>query len=262
MLNHNYIGTEHILLGLIHEGDGAGARALENLGVRLDTVRERVESMIGTGTNPPTGHIPFTPRAKKVLELSLRESIQLGHDHIGTEHILLGLMKEADGVAGQVLTGLGLTPAKVRRAVIQQVAGQGQFGAEGLGSPVTLESRLKRIERRLGIAESAEVARFGDRIAQLRHEKEEAIDAQDFDRAAALREEEKLLLRERAAVTEILEEDVIPIADELGAARAEITRLTDLLREHGIDPEPAAASGPPPGSNGHSDETSPDAAEG
>jgi hypothetical protein len=244
MLSHNYIGTEHILLGLIHEGDGVAGRTLKDLGVRPETVRERIESIVGTGEHAPSGHIPFTPRAKKVLELSLREAIQLGHNHIGTEHILLGLMKEGDGVAGQVLTGLGLTSARVRQAVIQRITGRsGEDIPAELDPPVTLEFRLKRIERRLGISQSANVASLNDRITQLRRDKEAAIDAQDFERAAGLREEERLLLRERDAATETLEEDVIPIAEELAAARAEIARLTDLLREHGIETPPDAAEG-------------------
>jgi ATP-dependent Clp protease ATP-binding subunit ClpC len=107
MLNHNYIGTEHILLGLIHEGEGVAAKALEALGINLDAVREQVQEIIGQGQTPPTGHIPFTPRAKKVLELSLREALQLGHSYIGTEHLLLGLIREGEGVAAQVLTKLG-----------------------------------------------------------------------------------------------------------------------------------------------------------
>ena len=103
MLSHNYIGTEHILLGLIHEGDGIAAKALESLGVSLEAVRAQVEEIIGQGQQAPSGHIPFTPRAKKVLELSLREALQLGHNYIGTEHILLGLIREGEGVAAQVL---------------------------------------------------------------------------------------------------------------------------------------------------------------
>ena len=107
MLNHGYVGTEHILLGLIDEGDGLAARSLESLGISLDAVRQQVEEIIGQGQQAPSGHIPFTPRAKKVLELSLRESLQLGHGYIGTEHILLGLIREGDGVAAQVLVKLG-----------------------------------------------------------------------------------------------------------------------------------------------------------
>jgi len=123
MLNHNYIGTEHILLGLIHEGEGVAAKALESLGISLDAVREQVQDIIGQGQQQPTGHIPFTPRAKKVLELSLREALQLGHNYIGTEHILLGLIREGEGVAAQVLIKLGADLNKVRQQVIQLLSG-------------------------------------------------------------------------------------------------------------------------------------------
>ena len=97
LLNHNFIGTEHILLGLIHEGEGVAAKALESLGIALEAVRAQVEEIIGQGQQVPTGHIPFTPRAKKVLELSLREALQMNHSYIGTEHILLGLIREGEG---------------------------------------------------------------------------------------------------------------------------------------------------------------------
>src|SRR6476646_10356675 len=123
MLNHNYIGTEHILLGLIHEGEGVAAKALESLGISLDAVREQVQEIIGQGQQAPSGHIPFTPRAKKVLELSLREALQLGHNYIGTEHILLGLIREGEGVAAQVLVKLGADLNKVRQQVIQLLNG-------------------------------------------------------------------------------------------------------------------------------------------
>ena len=152
MLNHNYIGTEHILLGLIHEGEGVAAKALESLGISLEGVREQVEEIIGQGQTAPAGHIPFTPRAKKVLELSLREALQLGHNYIGTEHILLGLIREGEGVAAQVLQKLGADLNRVRQQVIQLLSGyaggepgqggQGKAGVsggpadEGKGSPV------------------------------------------------------------------------------------------------------------------------------
>ncbi|MBA8848321.1 ATP-dependent Clp protease ATP-binding subunit, partial [Microcella alkalica] len=123
MLNHNYIGTEHILLGLIHEGEGVAAKALESLSISLDAVREQVQDIIGQGQQQPTGHIPFTPRAKKVLELSLREALQLGHNYIGTEHILLGLIREGEGVAAQVLVKLGADLNRVRQQVIQLLSG-------------------------------------------------------------------------------------------------------------------------------------------
>ena len=128
-LNHNYIGTEHILLGLIKEGDGIAAKALAELSISIDNVREQVQDMIGQGQQAPTGHIPFTPRAKKVLELSLREALQLGHNYIGTEHILLGLIREGEGVAAQVLVKLGADLTRVRQTVIQLLSGY-QAGKE------------------------------------------------------------------------------------------------------------------------------------
>src|SRR5881296_1143908 len=144
MLNHNYIGTEHILLGLIHEGEGVAAKALESLGISLDAVRQQVEEIIGQGQQAPSGHIPFTPRAKKVLELSLREALQLGHNYIGTEHILLGLIREGEGVAAQVLQKLGADLNRVRQTVIQLLSGYtggkeqapGEQAGQGQGSMV------------------------------------------------------------------------------------------------------------------------------
>ncbi|SDJ36962.1 ATP-dependent Clp protease ATP-binding subunit ClpC [Actinokineospora alba] len=141
MLNHNYIGTEHILLGLIHEGEGVAAKALESLGIALEGVRQQVEEIIGQGQHAPSGHIPFTPRAKKVLELSLREALQLGHNYIGTEHILLGLIREGEGVAAQVLVKLGADLNRVRQQVLQLLSGyQGgekaaESGGRGEGTP-------------------------------------------------------------------------------------------------------------------------------
>jgi len=138
LLNHNYIGTEHILLGLIHEGEGVAAKALESLGISLEAVRAQVEEIIGHGGQAPSGHIPFTPRAKKVLELSLREALQLGHNYIGTEHILLGLIREGEGVAAQVLVKLGADLSRVRQQVIQLLSGyagqkEGQAATAGGG---------------------------------------------------------------------------------------------------------------------------------
>ncbi|WP_037363143.1 ATP-dependent Clp protease ATP-binding subunit [Nakamurella lactea] len=144
MLNHNYIGTEHILLGLIHEGEGVAAKALESLNIALEGVRAQVEEIIGQGAQAPSGHIPFTPRAKKVLELSLREALQLGHNYIGTEHILLGLIREGEGVAAQVLVKLGADLNRVRQQVLQLLSGyQGketaaaETGGRSEGTPST-----------------------------------------------------------------------------------------------------------------------------
>ncbi len=194
MLSHNYIGTEHILLGLIHEGEGVAAKALESLGISLEAVRQQVEEIIGRGQQAPSGHIPFTPRAKKVLELSLREALELGHNYIGTEHILLGLIREGEGVAAQVLVRLGGNVNRVRRRVIQLVhqdeasqdapgpeirlpdadtrfreaglrgVGAGPGGARSRGweaevIPVLadIQRRLTAIERRLGIPEAPQM---------------------------------------------------------------------------------------------------------
>jgi ATP-dependent Clp protease ATP-binding subunit ClpA len=183
MLNHNYIGTEHILLGLIHEGEGVAAKALESLGISLEAVRQQVEEIIGQGQQAPSGHIPFTPRAKKVLELSLREALQLGHNYIGTEHILLGLIREGEGVAAQVLVKLGGDLNRVRQQVIavlggsaREEAGESEAGgrpeAAGggagmgpevriVGSPAqmaeilnrlrSIDTRLAALERHLGL---------------------------------------------------------------------------------------------------------------
>ncbi|MGD7705046.1 ATP-dependent Clp protease ATP-binding subunit [Microlunatus sp. Y2014] len=136
LLNHNYIGTEHILLGLIHEGEGVAAKALESLGISLEAVREKVEEIIGHGQQSPQGHIPFTPRAKRVLELSLREALQINHSYIGTEHILLGLIREGEGVAAQVLVKLGADLNRVRNQVLQLLSGfQGGKEAATSGAP-------------------------------------------------------------------------------------------------------------------------------
>ncbi len=169
-LDHNYIGTEHLLLGLCHEGAGVAVDALEALGVSLAAVREQVEVIVGRGGQQPSGHIPFTPRAKKVLELSLRESQQLGHSYIGTEHLLLGLIREGQGVAARVLGNLGVDLGRARQQVIELLGG-GPGGAvveggaavriggsraqleEILGRLGAIDARLAAIERHLGIGE-------------------------------------------------------------------------------------------------------------
>jgi|SRR5271165_196723 len=152
-LGHNYIGPEHILLGLINEGDGVGAKALEAMQISADTVRGRIEEITGRGQVPPsTGHIPFTPRAKKVLELSLREALQLGHNYIGTEHLLLGLIHEGDGVAAQVLVGLDVELDRTRQLVIQILTGRHR---EETASAVAedLRDRLAAMAARLTVIE-------------------------------------------------------------------------------------------------------------
>ncbi|HMS24278.1 MAG TPA: ATP-dependent Clp protease ATP-binding subunit [Acidimicrobiia bacterium] len=171
LLNHNYIGTEHILLGLIHEGEGVAAKALESLGISLDAVRGQVEEIIGQGGAAPSGHIPFTPRAKKVLELSLREALQLGHNYIGTEHILLGLIREGEGVAAQVLVKLGADLSRVRQQVIQLLSGYGQGGTASSGgreAPAGIGGR----EEQGNAAGSMVLDQFGRNLTQLAREKQ------------------------------------------------------------------------------------------
>jgi ATP-dependent Clp protease ATP-binding subunit ClpC len=164
LLNHNYIGTEHILLGLLNEGEGIAAKALESLAINLSAVREQVVEIIGQGTQAPSGHIPFTPRAKKVLELSLREALQLGHNYIGTEHILLGLIREGEGVAAQVLQKLGAELQKVRNSVIQLLSGSGGSEEQGPGpsSPSGRES---------GSSGSTVLDQFGRNLTHLARER-------------------------------------------------------------------------------------------
>ena len=252
MLNHNYIGTEHLLLGLIHEGQGVAARALESLGVSLEAVRAQVEQIIGQGQEAPSGHIPFTPRAKKVLELSLRESRQLGHDYIGTEHLLLGLIREGSGVAAQVLVRLGADLNRTRQQVVQLLHGrQGEdVTSEDLPLPGdapayagSLERRLAAIERWIGLRPDLEdlddPGGLGGEIARVRREKEAAIDRQDFEASAALRDQEKQLLAARARQEKERAGAAagrVPLARELARVKAEVDRLRAAMREHGIDP--------------------------
>ena len=171
LLNHNYIGTEHILLGLIHEGEGVAAKALESLGISLEAVRNQVEEIIGQGGTSPSGHIPFTPRAKKVLELSLREALQLGHNYIGTEHILLGLIREGEGVAAQVLVKLGADLSRVRQQVIQLLSGYSGPGAQSGG-----ESGKEGATTGGGSGDTASgslvLDQFGRNLTQLARDKE------------------------------------------------------------------------------------------
>ncbi|MDO5682003.1 MAG: ATP-dependent Clp protease ATP-binding subunit [Propionibacteriaceae bacterium] len=165
MLNHNYIGTEHILLGLIHEGEGVAAKAMESLGISLEAVREKVEEIIGHGQQSPTGHIPFTPRAKKVLELSLREALQLNHSYIGTEHILLGLIREGEGVAAQVLVKLGADLNRVRNQVLQLLSG---FQGGGKGEPAGVGATTEGGGQ--GPASSTVLDQFGRNLTQAARE--------------------------------------------------------------------------------------------
>jgi hypothetical protein len=282
-LKHNYIGTEHILLGLIREDGGVAADVLEELDIGLEAVRQQVETIIGVGKGEPRGHIPFTPRAKKVLEISLRESISLGNDYIGAEHILLGLMREKDGVAGQVLTNLGVGHDQLRALVIERVGAtpreelEARYAREEpsisgfvsrvaapwrtFGALERIDARLGRIERRLGITTPERPARLrqlDDKLTGVRAQLEVAIERGEFQRARELRDQERRVRAEREVTEDdwgVSEAPVGPVfeelagaRDKLAAAQAELTRLALLLSKHGIDPgEPAAEEEEPPG---------------
>jgi ATP-dependent Clp protease ATP-binding subunit ClpA len=260
MLNHNYIGTEHLLLGLIHEGQGVAAQALEAMGISLEAVREQVERIIGQGKEPASGHIPFTPRAKRVLELSLRESGQLGHDYVGTEHILLALIREGQGVAAQVLVALGADLNRVRQQVIKllqghpgegTVSGRGPWKTRGtrtgamddvLARIDSVDQRLAAIERWVGMG--PDTHDLDEDLAQLRHDKESAINAQDFETAAALRDKEKRLLDDKARTAKKWTAgtgDRPSLAEDFARLSTELERLRTLLHEHGIESGDGAA---------------------
>jgi Clp amino terminal domain, pathogenicity island component/UvrB/uvrC motif len=305
LLDHNYIGTEHILLGLIHEGGGVAARALQQLGISLEAMREQVEQIAGRGSTRPSGHIPFTPRVKKVLELSLREALHLGQNYIGTGHLLLGVVREEEspaegGVAVRVLEALGTELMQVRRQVIAQLrepsdegpllgetpaesplgeppsevpllgdpavrgprAGRPVPGGQPLQAPVpapaaaapapdimgalaSITGRLTAIEQRLGIPGSAPPAvDYEEQIEMVRLAKVAAIKAQDFEKAAILRDQEKELTarKEAAGPDPKPVADIVSVVDDLGRLHRQVTRLQALLRRHGIDPEEPAAS--------------------
>ena len=256
-LNHGYVGTEHILLGLIREGEGVAAKALESLGISLAAVRQQVEEIIGQGQQAPTGEIPFTPRAKKVLELALREARQLGHNYIGTEHILLGLIREGEGVAAQVLVRLGADLNRVRQQVIQLLHGyQGKEAeAAGVGPPgragpqdrrllsqlldrvAAMESRLSAIEQRVGTG--PDTRELEQQIDQARRDRDAAVSAQDYENAAVLRDGEKQLAAEKAALQEqwaAAHMDLPALAEEVHRLSGEIERLRGLPPQQDTGP--------------------------
>ncbi len=240
LLEHDHIGTEHILLGLLRETGGAAASALTPLGVSLEAARASVESAHGRGPGAPP-HIPFTPEAKRTLELALREALQLGHDYIGTGHILLGLTTDPGCQGAQVLVELGAGLDAVRARVIElrpanesDVARRTRPAAavEGAGRFADLTARLAAVERRVGTAPN--LAGLDREIARLRRRKEAAIDAQDFRQAEALSDSETSLLVERDRQAREWTERP-SLAAEVAQLRAEVERLRTVLREHGLD---------------------------
>ena len=188
------------------------------LGIRLEALRSQVQEVVGRGQPAPSGHIPFTPGAKKVLELSLREALQLGHSYIGTEHLLLGLVREGEGVAAQVLVSLGADLSRVRQQVIQVLSGSGAAvsGPEAGAGTRPVPDALREVE---------------EQLAQVRRQKEAAVDAGDVERAKALREAEKELL------TRLAEWEREALIQENQRLHREVERLRALLRRHGIEPE-------------------------
>jgi ATP-dependent Clp protease ATP-binding subunit ClpC len=280
MLKHNYVGTEHLLLGLIHEGQGVGAKALESLGIGLDMVRHEVEEVVGEGQEAPSGHIPFTPRAKTVLELSLREALELNHDYIGTEHILLGLIREGEGVAAQVLVRLGADLDRVRQQVIDLLAAH-KARAEETGQAVpsaprassasspsspssapaegrgrerqaaalarrieAIEARLSAIELRLG--SGPDLGDLDEQITRVAMEKQEATAAGRHEQAAELRNRERQLLTDRAVRAHDWTRDhpsLAELAEEVIRLRVEVEHLRG--GEAATAQDEAPGEGPP-----------------
>jgi Clp amino terminal domain, pathogenicity island component len=228
-LGHGFVGTQHLLLGLLVEGEGVAALVLESLGISLEEVRDRVEEIVGRGQGTPAGRIPFTPSAKQVLERSAREALHLGHTYIGTEHLLLSLLAEADGVTAQVLAGRGADYALVRERVVAVLTGRYEQA-----DPKT---RLVRLPVPAGVADVTE------QLRQVQRQKTAAFEAGDLDSAAALRGRERQLRAEKlrleaewaAAV------DVPAVIAENQRVHRELDRLRDLLRQHGIEPDGGTA---------------------
>ena len=229
LLRHDHVGTEHLLLGLLYEGEGVAAHVLESLGISREDVRGQVDEIIGHGQSPPQGDIPFTPAARRALRLALQESLQLGHRYIGTEHVLLGLLREAEGVAAQVLTRLGADHARVRDRTLDLLAGRrGQ--ADPQADPAAP-------------AVPADLARVAEQLAQLQRQRQAALDAGDLDAAAALRDRERQLLADKLRLEHrwTADADVQAVIADNQRLRRELDRLRDLLRQHGIEPDDGPA---------------------
>ena len=229
LLRHGHVGTEHLLLGLVYEGEGVAARVLESLEISLEEVRAQVEEVIGRGQDPAVGHIPFTPQAKKVLELSLREALALGHHYVGTEHLLLGLLEEGESTAAQVLATLGANHTQVRERVLAVLTGECE--------QADLQIQLIRPDLPDDVLDAAQL------LAQVRRQKQAAFDAGDLDAAAAWRDRERQLLAGRLRLKDRLTAGA-DVAEALAAENQrlhrELGRLRDLLRRHGIEPDEGA----------------------
>jgi ATP-dependent Clp protease ATP-binding subunit ClpC len=264
--NCHRVGTEHLLLGLIQEREGIALAALSSLGISPEMVRRQVEEITGQrqGQEPSGTHTQYTMRAKKALDLSLREALQLGHHHIGTEHILLSLIREGEGPAAQALLELGADLSLVRQQVLLLLSedggeeaplagpvaphpgpvggGEGRLLAELLGRIEDLDSRLSAVEQRMGTG--PDVQDLDQQIAQVRRDKESAVTAEEYETAAALRNAERQLLADKASRQKewaAAHLDLPALADKLHRLVDEVGRLRGLLRQMGIEPQGGAA---------------------
>jgi ATP-dependent Clp protease ATP-binding subunit ClpC len=264
--NCHRVGTEHLLLGLIQEREGIALAALSSLGISPEMVRRQVAEITGQrqGQEPSGRHTQYTMRAKKALDLALREALQLGHHHIGTEHILLSLIREGEGPAAQALLELGADLSLVRQQVLlllsedgggeQPQAGpaapypspvggaEGRLLAELLGRIEDLDSRLSAVEQRMGTG--PDVQDLDQQIAQVRRDKESAVTAEEYETAAALRNAERQLLADKASRQKewaAAHLDLPALADKLHRLVDEVGRLRGLLRQIGIEPQGGAA---------------------
>jgi prophage maintenance system killer protein len=241
LLRHNYVGTEHLLLGLVAEEEGLAAQALKSLGLSLAEIRHQVTEIATPGQHAPSHQVPFTPQARRVLELSLREALSLGHHYIGTEHLLLGLLGEERGIAARVLTGLGADHDRVRERLVDLI---NQIQHEKRERGQALQTTL------------AELADTQEQLNQVRARKEAALDAEDFEAAGVLRDQERELLAERArlgrqveaasetagVIPAVLDENVLQaVLNENQKLQREVDRLRGLLRDHGIEPDNGTA---------------------
>jgi Clp amino terminal domain, pathogenicity island component/UvrB/uvrC motif len=263
-LRHDYIGTEHLLLGLVREDEGVAGKALKSLGLCLESVRQQVVEVAGQGQQAPSGHIPLTPRAKKVLQLALREALQLGHHSIGTEHILLGLVREGGGVAAEVLAVLNVELNPVRQRVILLLHGTQGRAAPGTGRVSRLPGRAGRRQRGLlpeildrvesidaqlsalgqGVAAGPDAVDLHQQIAQARYGKEAAARVEDYEGAAEWRDRERQLLAERASRQQewvSTHQDLAPLAEALQRLGDEVSSVRALLRQQGSGPQDGAA---------------------
>jgi Clp amino terminal domain, pathogenicity island component/UvrB/uvrC motif len=260
MLRHNRVGTEHILLGLIQVDDGIASASLEALGISLAAVRQQVEEIIGTGRWAPPVNIPYAPQAKRVLDMSLREALALGHHTIGTEHILLGLIREGESPAARVLASLGAELGLVRQQVLELLqdtsdeepasappgvtadAGERGLLSEAIARFGSIDSRLSAVEQRVGTG--PDVGDLDQQIAHARREKESAARAEDYETAAALRDRERMLLAEKASRQQewaTAQLDLPSLAEGLNRLSGEVERLRRLLIKQGIEPKDGAA---------------------